>query len=112
MKKLLFCAALALIPIAAFTNTHKPITQGKPMKEYHLVLYYRPSCPFCQKVLNAFPNLSQVATLKNVSTDEDALIKLKQVGGKTQVPCLFIDGSPLYESDLIIQWLQENIYNK
>ncbi|MBS4843870.1 MAG: glutathione S-transferase domain-containing protein, partial [Collinsella sp.] len=31
------------------------------------------------------------------------------VGGKRQVPCLFIDGKPLYESSDIIAWVQENL---
>ena len=34
--------------------------------------------------------------------------ELIQVGGKQQVPCLFIDGKPLYESLDIIRWLEEN----
>ena len=29
-------------------------------------------------------------------------------GGKEQVPCLFIDGKPLYESLDIIAWLEEH----
>ena len=35
----------------------------------------------------------------------DELIK---IGGKTQTPCLVIDGKTLYESDAIIKWLKEN----
>ena len=34
--------------------------------------------------------------------------KLISAGGKEQVPCLFIDGEPLYESLDIIAWLQEH----
>ena len=33
---------------------------------------------------------------------------LMEVGGKRQVPCLFIDGAPLYESSDIIDWLRAN----
>lgn len=29
-------------------------------------------------------------------------------GGKHQVPCLFIDGKPLYESSDIIAWFEQN----
>ena len=29
-------------------------------------------------------------------------------GGKRQVPCLFIDGKPLYESSDIIAWFEQN----
>ena len=34
--------------------------------------------------------------------------RLLSVGGKMQVPCLFIDGEPLYESMDIIRWLEEH----
>ena len=40
--------------------------------------------------------------------DPDAADELARVGGKRQVPCLFIDGKPLYESLDIIKWLEEN----
>ncbi|MBO4496449.1 MAG: glutathione S-transferase N-terminal domain-containing protein [Clostridiales bacterium] len=33
---------------------------------------------------------------------------LLRVGGIDQVPCLFIDGKALYESDDIVQWLREH----
>ena len=35
--------------------------------------------------------------------------ELLEVGGKTQVPCLIIDGKPLYESDDIIDYLKDNL---
>ena len=37
--------------------------------------------------------------------------ELVRVGGKMQVPCLFIDGNPMYESLDIIQWLKDNPQN-
>ena len=46
---------------------------------------------------------------RNISTDPDAEQALIAVGGKRQVPCLFIDGKPLYESSDIIAWVQENL---
>lgn len=46
---------------------------------------------------------------RNISTDSDAEQILIAVGGKRQVPCLFIDGKPLYESSDIIAWVQENL---
>jgi glutaredoxin len=39
------------------------------------------------------------------TTDPQNAATLLQVGGKNQVPCLFIDGAPMYESDDIIAWL-------
>jgi len=46
--------------------------------------------------------------LKNIRKDKKAARELKNKGGKKQVPCLFINGKPLYESDDIINWLKEN----
>jgi glutaredoxin len=75
-----------------------------------LELYYFPECPFCQKVLRAIDNLgvADVIELKNIHADEDARQTLIAVGGKQQVPCLFINGEPLYESGDIVDWLTQN----
>ena len=34
--------------------------------------------------------------------------RLVKDGGKEQIPCLFIDGQPLYESQDIVKWLRKN----
>ena len=44
---------------------------------------------------------------ENLKSSE-AAERLLAVGGKMQVPCLFIDGEPLYESMDIIKWLEEH----
>ena len=77
------------------------------MKE-SLELYYYPECPYCQKVLWALDELgaASVIELKNIHADSKACQTLIEVGGKRQVPCLFIDGAPLYESDDIVEWLR------
>lgn len=46
---------------------------------------------------------------RNISTDTEAEQALIAIGGKRQVPCLFIDGKPLYESSDIIAWIQKNL---
>lgn len=73
-----------------------------------LELYYYPECPYCQKVLWALDRLdaAEAITLRNIHRDDEALRTLVDVGGKRQVPCLFIDGVPLYESDDIVEWLR------
>lgn len=76
----------------------------------NLVLYYYPTCPYCRKVTKFIDKheLEEIE-LKNINKDEEAEKRLIEVGGKRQVPCLFIDGEPLYESDDIISWLQGNL---
>ena len=71
-----------------------------------LELYYSPYCPYCIKVLNALKDMAVRVTLKNINEDKEAAKTLVEVGGKRQVPCLFINGSPLYESDDIISFLR------
>ena len=70
-----------------------------------LVLYYKPTCPYCQKVLHFMESRDIRITLRDILSNEDALNTLVAIGGKKQVPCLFIDGKPLYESNDIIAYL-------
>ncbi|MDR2196626.1 MAG: glutathione S-transferase N-terminal domain-containing protein [Coriobacteriales bacterium] len=71
-----------------------------------LSLYYLPTCPYSLKVLHFMEANGIVIDLK--STTEPANREhLLAVGKKNQVPCLFIDGAPLYESDDIIAYLRE-----
>ena len=73
----------------------------------NLVLYMRPTCPFCLKVLRYMKKNDIEVPLKNIMEDPQALKELETIGGKNQVPCLFIDGKPLYESDDIIEFLSK-----
>jgi glutaredoxin len=77
---------------------------------FDLTLYYYPTCPYCRKVTKFIDknNLEEV-DLKNINQDQEAEAKLIEIGGKRQVPCLFIDDEPLYESDDIINWLKSNL---
>ena len=79
-------------------DDHRPI----------LLLYYKPTCPYCIKVLDHLQKEDLEISLKNVQTDLKAKDELLHLGGKMQVPCLFIDGKPLYESDDIIAYVKEN----
>ena len=71
-----------------------------------LELYFRPTCPYCMKVLTFIDENDITLELKDISADGAALEELLNVGGKQQVPCLFIDGAPMYESDEIIGFLK------
>ena len=75
---------------------------------HDLVLYYRPTCPFCIRVTDFMRSRGIEIPLRNISIDSEAARTLVSVGGKQQVPCLFIDGKSLYESSDIIAWLDAN----
>ncbi len=71
-----------------------------------LTLYYKSTCPFCQKVIRFMDANGIDIEMKSVF-DSGIKDELVQVGGKNQVPCLLIDGKPLYESDDIIDFLRK-----
>lgn len=73
-----------------------------------LELFMKPTCPYCIKVMSFMEENGITVPLRNIEADEDAAKTLVNVGGKRQVPCLFIDGQPLYESGDIIEWLRAN----
>ena len=66
-------------------------------------------CPFCAKVEGFLAKGGIEVPERSTSTDAEAERTLIAVGGKRQVPRLFIDGKPLYESDDIIARLRGNI---
>jgi len=72
-----------------------------------LTLYFRPFCPYCAKVLSFMEEKKISIPTKNVG-DANHQQELVSIGGKPQVPCLSIDGKALYESDAIIEWLENN----
>ncbi|MCI5674837.1 MAG: glutaredoxin [Firmicutes bacterium] len=76
-----------------------------------LELYYKPECPFCKKVIQFMERRDIKLEMKNIHEKEN-LDKLIEVGGMNQVPCLFIDGKAIYESDDIIQFLKDNADDK
>jgi glutaredoxin 3 len=73
----------------------------------NLTLYYNPSCPYCTKVIFFMDGNDIELPMKDISTDPQALRELTSIGGKNQVPCLFVDGIPMYESEDIIDFLKE-----
>ncbi len=74
-----------------------------------LELYHMEHCPYCRKVRAYLDEAGITVSMRDIQKDADANKKLLTVGGKDQVPCLFIDGKPMYESDDIIAWLKENV---
>ena len=74
-----------------------------------LELFKRDTCPYCVRVMRAIDEMGRTdVEYRDIQTDPENRARLIEVGGKQQVPCLFIDGKPLYESSDIIAWLQAN----
>ena len=73
-----------------------------------LTLYYFPTCPFCVLVLDALDRLGLDIPMRDINAEAGARDDLIELGGKSQVPCLIIDGKPMYESGDIVRWLEAN----
>jgi len=81
---------------AAVTLTNEPV----------LELYVSSHCPYCINVLNFLDQNNLHIVIKDAKEPENAKF-LMEHGKKRQVPCLFIDNQPLYESKDIIHYLSD-----
>ncbi len=75
-----------------------------------LELYYFPSCPYCQLVLGAMDDLKikDKIELKDIQKNNFYREFLIEKTGRKTVPCLFIDDTPMHESQDIVNWLHDN----
>ena len=78
--------------------------------EMGLVLYGRPTCPYCARVDRVIEelNIESKITRRLTTYGSEWRTDLRNRTGSTQVPCLFIDGEVLFESADIINWMRNN----
>lgn len=69
-----------------------------------MILYYKPTCPYCLKVV-AYMEEQDIAMEMRNTLEPGVVDDLIALTGKTQVPCLVIGDQPMLESDDIIQYL-------
>ena len=75
-----------------------------------LTLYFKPTCPFCRRVVAVIERLELEVDMKDTSTDEALAAELEAAGGKRQVPYLIDTEADvaMYESDDIVAHLQSH----
>ncbi len=73
-----------------------------------LVLYHFEGCPYCAKVRAAAKELNVELDKRDTRENEAYRNELVSLTGKTQVPCLVVDGKPMHESDDIVDYLREH----
>ncbi|KFG68376.1 hypothetical protein JH26_17645 [Microvirga sp. BSC39] len=75
-----------------------------------LELIHKWACPYSARVRDFIEErgLQDRIAYLEVNETEGAKDRLAQLTGKTQVPCLVVDGEPILESRDIIQWLEQN----
>ena len=73
----------------------------------NMKLFVGTVCKYCKKVENFLEENNIDLPIVNIQENRNALTELIDKGGKRQVPCLYHDGSYLYESDDIIDFLKK-----
>lgn len=75
--------------------------------DHELILYKYDSCPYCRRVMRVVDKLGLQGTIeyRDTRTDSKWRSDLRERTGRTQVPCLFIDGEAMFESADINDWL-------
>ena len=93
-----------------------PVEQKNELPERNknipeLILYGRSSCPYCLRVDRVIEELDieDKITRRNTGYGTEWRSDLRNRTGSTQVPCLFINGEPMFESLDIIAWLKANL---
>ena len=76
-----------------------------PDTQRELVLYKFDACPYCVRVCRALDAIGLEIAMEDTRTDPEVRQRLYSITGRTQVPCLFVDDVPFFESADIIDWL-------
>jgi glutaredoxin len=76
-----------------------------------LDFYYFEACPYCQRVIGVIEKHKIQVNWMDIHKDSAHAKKLREDTGRTTVPCLYIDGEPMFESLDIMKWLESNLDN-
>lgn len=82
-----------------------PEAAPEPIPPRALALYETRACPYCHRVRRALARLDVEVESRDLSVGSHRA-DLIAATGRSTVPCLFIDGTPLFESLDIIAWLE------
>ncbi|HLM41958.1 MAG TPA: glutathione S-transferase N-terminal domain-containing protein [Microvirga sp.] len=77
----------------------------------NLQLFHKWQCPYSARVRDFVDEhrLGDRIEYVEIQEAEGARDRLVGMTGKTQVPCLVVDGEPMLESGAIVEWLQQNL---
>ncbi len=104
IKKIMILLSFLLI----CGNISTPAPTATVANYESIALYYKPSCPHSQRVLAYMKSHNISIPLKNVAASPQAKKELEILGGHLIVPCLIVDGTPIYNDTDIIAWLKSN----
>lgn len=86
--------------------TSVPKNSPSVLEGHTLALYKYNSCPYCMRVLRVIEDLGVEVEMRDIMADRSHRDSLREQTGRTSVPCLYIDGEPLFESADIVAWLR------
>ena len=77
----------------------------------NLQLFHKWQCPYSARVRDFIDEhrLGDRIEYVEIHEVEGAQDKLAGMTGKSQVPCLMVDGEPMLESNKIVEWLRQNL---
>ncbi len=106
MRSLLLAISFTFLGLPSVFFSQEAVYQLANEKKWILNLLYSESCPYSKKVLNYLKQIHRKIPCTEVKNNPQAKEYLKTHGGIMQVPCLFVDGKPIYGADEIIDWLE------
>ena len=95
---------LKMLFLGLFLVISPLVTEKKEQPK--LILYMQPGCPYCQKVLLVIKSLNIAVEMRDTTIPENKNFLIGKTNRAT-VPCLFIDDEPMFESKVIMQYLNE-----
>lgn len=108
MTKLLFSLFFSLFCFYQAGMSDIPSSYIMSQKTSKLVLYHKPNCPYCKKVISYLEKIHKTLPMVDLQKHPEKKSDLIRIGGKMQIPCLIIQGKALYESDQILKWIKEH----
>jgi glutaredoxin len=93
-------------PIASPADLAQRLGVPAPDQQRDLVLFKYNSCPFCRRAMSGAEQLGLDLTMRDTQRDRSAASEHYEKTGRSTVPCLYIDGEPLFESADIVEWLR------
>ena len=97
------------VPSPPVERKNEPTDRNQDVPE--LILYGRSSCPYCVRVDRVIEEMGVEDKIirRHTGYGTEWRADLRNRTGSTQVPCLFIDGTPMFESLDIIDWMRANL---
>jgi len=72
----------------------------------NMVLYFKPDCTYCVRTIYFIEKNGIEMELRNIYEGDNQL-QLMSVAGSGQVPCLIVDGEPIFDDEEIVAYLAE-----